>query len=107
MVEIDFPFSGGYANLHRSFKANFSDLPNDTAKQINKMIDESEFFNEEFKLEPEKTDVKIPDIFNYELMITRNGQTKKILFTDITMPKKLGPHVSKLRQLAIEKNNIR
>lgn len=105
MIEIDFSFSGGYANLKGSFKGKIENLPDEIASEINNMLEESKIFYSDFELKQQKNSSCPPDVFSYTLVLNKDGEKKELSFNDITIPKALHPLIDHLRKLALDKKS--
>jgi len=105
MIEIDFSFSGGYANLRGSFKEKIENLPDKIASEINNILEESKIFDPNFEVKQPKNSSCPPDAFSYTLVLNKDGNKKELCFNDTTIPKALHPLIDHLRELALNKKS--
>ncbi len=82
MIEIDFSFSGGYANLRGSFKGKIENLPDNITSEINKILEESKIFDSDFEPKQQKNSSCPPDVSSYTLVLNKNREKKELSFND-------------------------
>jgi hypothetical protein len=92
MTTINFKRSGGVIGNELQLDLELDSLPEDEAQRLQKMIDESDFFNIPEDLAGRST----VDEFQYEVAVDNGSEHHAISTTDTTMPKSLFPLVKEL-----------
>jgi hypothetical protein len=97
---IDFTCSGGFANLHLSYRADTEKLPADLAEKLEHLVEEAGIMN----VQPQKLPASSnpPDVFVYCLFICKNQRQQSLSFNDMTAPEAFQPLLALLRELALE-----
>ena len=99
-MRIDFQCSGGFANIKLNYLAETDDLPSELAQELLNLVTETDFFEAELK-QP-KGGFSPPDVFSYQIYVSKDGNQRKLSCTDVTAPKSIVPLLRKLRKLAME-----
>ena len=95
MTRIDFERSSGIVGRPLHYSADLSDLSEDVAQNLQRMIDEANFFDLPENLSASST----PDEFQYKLTVQDEDRTHTVHATDTTMPPALVPLVKELTML--------
>ncbi|EEK61337.1 hypothetical protein bcere0005_29220 [Bacillus cereus 172560W] len=100
-MHIKFSCTGGLANLHLTFQTDTTDLPEEQAKELINLIQQSNLLH----LKPSEVNgaaIQGADAFTYELGITDNEKNVSFSVNDLTAPKDMLPVLDYLRNLAIK-----
>lgn len=101
-MQIDFASSGGFANLQLAYRADTNALPEDQAKELERLVESSGVFDlEQDDLNTDAT-VGRADVISYRLSISDRGRQKTLWFNDVTAPASVRPLLGKFRKLALE-----
>ena len=92
MTLITFERTGSYAGNEIDFDLKLESLQENEAKRLQKMIDNSDFFNIPTNNEQTAT----PDKFLYGITVDDGNKYHTVRFTDATMPKSILPLVREL-----------
>ncbi|RRJ66038.1 hypothetical protein EHV15_26330 [Paenibacillus oralis] len=106
-MKLAFQSTGGFLGLRLSYHIESDDLPKEKATRLIRLVEESRFFEvSQYGLSKVEMN-RLPDVINYSLSITKDGTSNTLHFNDVTMPEKLQPLVSYIRDLAMDqsKNN--
>ena len=99
---IDFEFSGGYVGIRKKYHVNTDDLPKEVAEEISGLVEQSRIFD--LQGEGASQVESPPDVFSYNLSITKGTMTKSVSVNDITATPMLHPLLSMLRKLALNQH---
>ena len=96
-MHVDFEQSGGFANITFSFGADLDELPEETAKELRRLVEASGF------LEGKQSSSEVtPAGLAYHLRVSDGPRTGLWKGTDATMPEQLAPLIDLLSELAVE-----
>lgn len=101
-MRIDFECSGGFANLHLTYHADTDELPPELTNEIMELVESSGFFDiKPVELAPSSSGP--PDVFFYQLSITKGNKKQSLSCNDVTAPAGLHPLLALFRKLAIDR----
>lgn len=95
MTQIDFERSSGLVGRRIRYSVDLHDLSADEAQNLQKLIDEANFFDLPEDLHGSAT----PDEFQYQLSIQDGDKRHTVNASDTTMPRSLVPLVKELTML--------
>lgn len=101
-MKIQFECSGGLAGIHTSVVLDTSSISSDEVKQIEELINCSNFFNLPSESPPPKRGSA--DYFNYKITIDIGERRHTIRTNDITMPNEIEPLINFLQEKSRSKN---
>jgi hypothetical protein len=101
-MQVDFSSSGGFANLQLDYKADTTTLPEEQARELNRLVEDSRVF----ALEQDDIDTDAAlgrtDVISYRLTLSEETKQTTLWLNDITAPASMRPLLSYLRKLALE-----
>lgn len=100
-MHIDFKCSGGYANLRLTYRADTDELPQELAKELLRLVENAGVFDLPQTVAP--TSAGPPDVFFYQLSLHEGNRQTLLSFNDVTAPTALHPLLTRLRQLATQR----
>jgi hypothetical protein len=104
-MRIEFEMSGGYGGLFAkqplALRVTVEDLPEDARRELTDLVAASALL-EAAGAEPEPRPVGRPDVLQYTLAISQEGQTRRFDFDDVTLPAAARPLVQWLQSRAVE-----
>jgi hypothetical protein len=100
-MDIEFEFSGGYANVNLAYHGDTDKLPPEIASKLLRLIESSGVLELQ-QSEIASTNTGPPDVFYYKLMLYDGNKKKSFFFNDVTAPKELRPLLDFLQELAWE-----
>jgi len=99
-MEIKFSCSGGFTNIHLEYQTDISQLPDDVAQELIRLIEDTNIFDDSV-IHQESVDQMFPDAISYQLQLTQELHTTEIVCSDANAPDELRPLLARLRRLAI------
>ena len=100
-MDIEFEFSGGYANVNLAYHGDTDKLPPEIASKLLRLIESSGVLELQ-QSEIASTNTGPTDEFYYKLMLYDGNKKKSFSFNDVTAPKELRPLLDFLQELAWE-----
>lgn len=100
-MRIDFECSGGYANLRLTYHGDSSELPQESAEELLRLVEISRIF----EIQPDELVSELegpPDVFFYRLILQEGDKEISLSLNDITAPASLHPLLSFLQELALK-----
>lgn len=93
--------TGGFAGMSRTTKVDTTAIPQDTAKQLPQLLQDSDFYNL-----PDYIDSSSPkpDSFYYRLTVENNGQTHTVSVGESAVPNNLKPLIEWVNTAAVSQN---
>jgi hypothetical protein len=103
-MQIDFASSGGFANLELSYRGDTTTMPEDQAKELERLIESSGAFDlEQEDATPQpRAAAGPPDVIAYRLSLSDGARQKTLWFNDVTAPASVRPLIAFLRKMAAE-----
>ena len=101
-MQIDFASSGGFANLQLAYRADTSTLPEQEAKELERLVESSGVLD--LKQDDMNANVTAgrADLITYRLSLSDGAEQKTLWFNDVTAPASVRPLLAYLRKLALE-----
>jgi hypothetical protein len=100
---IEFEREGGFAGIQISIAMDTNDLPNEDRKEIESLVNESNFFSLHSDSDSNTSKLKgAADYYMYKILIKNNETEHMIETTDLTMDNRLHPLVNRLVKEAIK-----
>ena len=99
-MRVDFECWGGYVSVHLRYRVETADLPDETAKKIERLVDASKVLDREPEIG--SPPARVPDVVSYRLNLQDGGRTASLSCTDVTAPPEVLALMSCLRRLALE-----
>jgi hypothetical protein len=96
MVKVYFEQTGGVIGRTIAMTIDSDSISSQEAKQLEDLIDDTDFFNLPSKLLP-SGDEGAADYFSYDITIEKQQLKHKVETTDISMPQSLKPLIRYLR----------
>jgi hypothetical protein len=101
-MQIDFASSGGFANLQLNYRGETNTMPEDQAKELERLIESSGVFDlEQDDVNPNVT-VGRADVISYRITLSEGTRQTTLWLNDVTAPAFVRPLLAYLRKLAIE-----
>lgn len=97
MATITFERSGGVIGNELHFDLDIDSLPDYEAENVQKLIDDADFFN----IPPNLVMQSTPDEFQYRVTVDDGDKNHTVRATDTTMPRSLLPLVKELTMLRV------
>jgi hypothetical protein len=103
-MQIDFASSGGIANIELSYRADTNSLPEEQAKELERLIESSGAFDlqQEDQTPNPRAAAGPPDVIAYRLTVSDGIRQNTLWFNDVTAPASIRPLLAELRKLAVE-----
>lgn len=103
-MQIDFASSGGFANVELNYRADTDNMPEEQAKELERLVESSGVFDldEEDAPPNPKAGAGPPDVIAYRLTLSEGVRQRTLWFNDVTAPAAIRPLLTELRKLAIE-----
>ncbi len=101
-MHIDFTRTGGFAGMRLTTSVDTANLPPDQATNLQKLMDDAQFFDLPAKLMPDKP---MPDRFEYHVTVSSDQQTHTIDVNDAAVPQSLRPLLNYLTTMAMVSKN--
>lgn len=103
-MQIDFASSGGFVNLELDYRADTDSLPEEQARDLERLVESSGVLDlEQDDLPPiPKAAAGPPDVISYRLAASDGTRQTTLWMNDVTAPASLRPLLAYLRKLAIE-----
>jgi hypothetical protein len=101
-MQIDFASSGGFANLQLAYQVDTNTLPEDQAKELERLLESSGVFDLEQDDVNPNVAVGRADVISYRLTISDGARQVTLWFNDVTAPASVRPLLAYLRRLALE-----
>lgn len=101
-MRIDFVRTGGFTGMRLSTSVETTELPPDQAANLQKLLDDSGFFELPEKLMPDKPQ---PDRFEYHLTVASAQKTHSVDVSDAAAPQSLRPLLNYLTTMAMVSND--
>ncbi len=101
-MQIDFASSGGFTNMDLAFQADTNNLPEEKAREIERLVEESRAFDLEQEDANPNVTVGRADIISYRLSLSDGERQTTLWLNDVTAPASIRPLLSYLRKLAVE-----
>ncbi|HSL44249.1 MAG TPA: protealysin inhibitor emfourin [Anaerolineales bacterium] len=103
-MQIDFASSGGFANLELNYRGDTNTMPEEQAKELERLIESSGLFDlEQEDATPQpRAAAGPPDVIAYRLTISDGARQSTLWLNDVTAPAAVRPLLAFLRKLAIE-----
>ena len=101
-MQIDFGSSGGFANIELSYRAETNTLPEEQAKELERLIEGSGVFDLEQEDANPSVAVGRADVISYRLSLSDGSRQTTLWLNDLTAPASVRPLLTHLRKLAIE-----
>lgn len=102
-MQIDFASSGGFANIELTYRADTDTLPEEQARELERLVETSGVF----ELEQEDTDPHVAvgraDVISYRLTLSDGPRQTTLWVNDVTAPASMRPLLAELRKLAIDR----
>jgi len=102
-MQIDFASSGGFTNLELTYRADTNTMPEEQAKELERLIESSGAFDLQQNDMDSNTAIGRADVISYRLSLSEGARQTTLWFNDITAPATLRPLLALLRKLALEK----
>lgn len=102
-MQIDFSSSGGFANLQLNYRADTTDLPEEQAKELARLVESSGVFDIDQEDVNANATVGRADVISYRLMVSEGARQTTLWLNDITAPASIRPLLVYLRKAAVEK----
>lgn len=103
-MRIEFEMSGGYGGLFAkeplALRVTVEDLPEDAGRELTGLVAASGLL-EAPGTGPEPGTAGRPDVLRYTLAISQEGQTRRFVFDDVTLPAAARPLVQYLQSRAV------
>lgn len=101
-MQIDFIRTGGITGVRLTTSVDTTQLPPDQAVTLEKLVDDSAFFDLPENLTPPRP---MPDRFEYRLTIASAQKTHSIVASDGAVPDALRPLLNYLTTMAMVSKN--
>ena len=101
-MRIEFVRSGGFAGMRLTCNVDTSDLPQEQASSLDKLVSDAGFFELPETLAPKSP---MPDRFEYRLTVDGAEQSHSVVVSDAAAPESLRPLLNYLTTLAIAGKN--
>ena len=99
---IDFASSGGFTNLDLTYRAETNTMPEEHARELERLVESSGVFD----LAQSDLDPKVPvgraDIITYRLTLSDDARQTTLWLSDVTAPAAVRPLLAELRKRALE-----
>jgi hypothetical protein len=101
-MQIDFASSGGVTNQELAYQANTNTLPENEAKELERLVESSGVFD--LKQDDMNANVTVgrADVISYRLTVSDGKRQNTLWMNDMTAPASVRPLLAYLRKLAIE-----
>jgi hypothetical protein len=104
-MQIDFASSGGVSNQELVFVADTATLPEQQAKELERLIESSKVFEiEQSDANPGVT-VGRADVITYRVSLSDGERQTTLWLNDVTAPVAMRPLLAFLQDLALERKN--
>ena len=101
-MQIDFATSGGVANRELVYQVESSSLPQERAKELERLVESSGVFDlKQSDLNPSTT-IGRADVISYHLILSEGTRHADLWFNDISAPASIRPLLERLQELARE-----
>jgi hypothetical protein len=101
-MQIDFASSGGFANIQLTYQADTNSLPEEQAKELEQLVEDSGVFDLKQDDVNSNTAVGRADLISYRLTVSDGKRQTTLWMNDVTAPASIRPLLGMLRKLAIE-----
>jgi hypothetical protein len=105
-MQIDFASSGGFANMDLTFQAETSTMPEEQAREIAGLVEESHAFDLKQEDANPNATVGRADVISYRLSLSDGNKQTTLWLNDVTAPASIRPLLSYLRKLAVEERRM-
>jgi hypothetical protein len=93
--------TGGFAGMSKTTKVDTTAIPQDTAKKLPQLLQESNFYNLPDYIDSESSK---PDSFYYRLTVEDNGQSHTVSVGESSVPSNLKPLIEWVNSAAVSQN---
>lgn len=103
-MQIDFASSGGFANLELGYRGDTNTIPEDQAKELERLIESSGIWDLEQEDAPPQPRAAAgpPDVIAYRISLSEGPRHTTLWFNDVNAPASVRPLLTYLRKLAVE-----
>ena len=96
-MRITYERTGGFTGMRVAMTIDLKDLPDDQAKELGDLLDQSDFFDLPEKIMPSGS---VPDQFQYTVTVEAERGSHTVRTGDVTAPDSLRPLLERLNQLS-------
>jgi hypothetical protein len=104
-MQIDFGSSGGVANQELIYQADTNTLPENEARELQRLVESSGAFElQQSDINPNVT-VGRADVITYRISLSEGERQTTLWMNDVTAPVAIRPLLAFLQDLALERKN--
>lgn len=101
-MQIDFASSGGVTNQDLSYRADTNTLPEEQARELERLVESSGVFDLQQGETNPGADIGRADMISYRLTLSEGSRQATLWLNDVTTPTSLRPLLELLQRLALE-----